>query len=173
MLSVVPRRGLAVMAAVPPLSPPPSDEPPATPLDRLLRTRSTPSLVASDERSASPLDRLQLSDYWHARAVEMSRPSATSLFGALSAKNTLMYENLVPKEGSLVSYAAAEKLKHPDRVLLFRVGDFYEAYGLDALMMVEHSGLNPMGGKARAGCPVVNLQPTLDGLTAAGLTVAV
>ena len=30
-------------------------------------------------------------------------------------------------------------------VLLIRVGDFYEAYGLDALMLVEHANLNPMG----------------------------
>merc|ERR1719353_628899 len=58
-------------------------------------------------------------------------------------------------------------------VLLIRVGDFYEAYGLDALMLVEYAGLNPMSRKARAGCPVGNIQATLDGLTCAGLTVAV
>jgi len=27
------------------------------------------------------------------------------------------------------------------------VGDFYEAFGVDAVMLVEHAGLNPMGGK--------------------------
>jgi len=40
-------------------------------------------------------------------------------------------------------------------------------------MMVMYAGLNPMGGKAKAGCPIKNIQPTLDGLTGAGLTVAV
>jgi len=30
-----------------------------------------------------------------------------------------------------------------------------------------------MGGRCRAGCPVVNVQATLNDLTAAGLTVAV
>ena len=40
-------------------------------------------------------------------------------------------------------------------------------------MLVQHAGLNPMGRKCRAGCPIQNLQPTLDSLTAAGLTVAV
>ena len=29
------------------------------------------------------------------------------------------------------------KSKHPDAVLLFRVGDFYEAYGNDALIIVD------------------------------------
>ena len=53
------------------------------------------------------------------------------------------------------------------------MGEFYEAFGLDALMLVQHAGLNPMGGKCRAGCPVQNLQATLDDLTSAGLTVAV
>jgi hypothetical protein len=39
--------------------------------------------------------------------------------------------------------------------------------------MVEFAGLNPMGNKPRAGCPVKNIQQTLDQLTNAGLTVAV
>ncbi len=30
-----------------------------------------------------------------------------------------------------------------------------------------------MGNKAKAGCPIKNVQATLDGLTSAGLTVAV
>lgn len=39
--------------------------------------------------------------------------------------------------------------------------------------MIEYAGLNPMGNKARAGCPVKNIQQTLDQLTNAGLVVAV
>ncbi|KAJ0970374.1 hypothetical protein J5N97_023251 [Dioscorea zingiberensis] len=40
------------------------------------------------------------------------------------------------------------------------VGDFYEAIGFDACVLVEHAGLNPFGGLRsdsipRAGCPVV------------------
>jgi hypothetical protein len=44
------------------------------------------------------------------------------------------------------------------QVCLVRVGDFYEAFGADAVLLVEHAGLNPMGGKPRAGCPWRNLQ---------------
>ena len=58
-------------------------------------------------------------------------------------------------------------------MLLVRVGEFYEAFGIDAVMLVEHAGLNPMGTRARAGTPICNIQPTLDQLTAAGLSVAV
>jgi DNA mismatch repair ATPase MutS len=56
---------------------------------------------------------------------------------------------------------------------LTRVGDFYEAFGVDAALLVEHCGLNPMGGKGRAGCPVRNVQATLDDLTQFGYSVAV
>lgn len=58
-------------------------------------------------------------------------------------------------------------------MLLTRVGEFYETYGVDAVMMMQHAGLNRMGQEVRAGCPRKNIQQTLDGLTGAGLTVAV
>lgn len=43
-----------------------------------------------------------------------------------------------------------------------KVGDFYEAIGVDACILVEYAGLNPFGGLRsdsipRAGCPVVVL----------------
>ena len=46
--------------------------------------------------------------------------------------------------------------------LCFQVGDFYEAIGIDACILVEYAGLNPFGGLRsdsipRAGCPVVVL----------------
>ncbi|KAH8066810.1 hypothetical protein JL721_7995 [Aureococcus anophagefferens] len=65
------------------------------------------------------------------------------------------------------------KAAHATKVVLVRVGEFYEAWGVDAVMLVEHCGLNAMGDKVRAGCPWRNLQATLDGLTAVGLSVAV
>ena len=44
--------------------------------------------------------------------------------------------------------------------LASQVGDFYEAIGIDACILVEYAGLNPFGGLRsdsvpRAGCPVV------------------
>lgn len=43
-----------------------------------------------------------------------------------------------------------------------QVGDFYEAIGIDACILVEYAGLNPFGGQRmdsipKAGCPVVVL----------------
>ena len=58
------------------------------------------------------------------------------------------------------------------------MGEFYEAIGFDAIMLVEYSGLNPMGGVKglgvpRAGCPRNNLFQTLADLNDAGLSVCV
>ncbi|KAL7495396.1 hypothetical protein ACHAWT_003896 [Skeletonema menzelii] len=75
---------------------------------------------------------------------------------------------------SLLSFIRHQKQTHfNEAIMLVRVGDFYETYGIDAIMLVEHCGLNPMAGKARAGCPWRNVQATLDGLTNAGFRVAV
>jgi hypothetical protein len=45
-----------------------------------------------------------------------------------------------------------------------QVGEFYEAQGTDAVVLVQWASLNPMGRKPppRAGAPVVNLRRTLD-----------
>lgn len=118
-------------------------------------------------------DDLRISPYWQTKLRELTRPAAVSLVPSLSTENALCYQNKKKDSGSLVAFADQEKEKRPDHILLIRVGEFYEAFGLDALMLVQHAGLNPMGKRCRAGCPISNLQATLDDLTAAGLTVAV
>jgi hypothetical protein len=63
------------------------------------------------------------------------------------------------------------------RLLLVKCGDFYEAVGFDAVLLVEHLALNPMGSTAehkapRAGFPKANLRAMLRRLTdEAGLAV--
>jgi hypothetical protein len=55
------------------------------------------------------------------------------------------------------------------------VGEFYEGCGIDAVLLVQHAGLNPMGqgGPPRAGCPRVNLRQTVNDLVRVGLSVVV
>jgi hypothetical protein len=56
-----------------------------------------------------------------------------------------------------------------------QVGEFYEAVGIDAVLLVQHAGLNPMadGVPPRAGCPRQNLRRTVADLVGAGLSVCV
>ena len=56
-----------------------------------------------------------------------------------------------------------------------QVGEFYETMGTDAVLLVQHAGLNPMGALSavpRAGCPHQNLRRTLaDLVDQAGFSV--
>lgn len=72
------------------------------------------------------------------------------------------------------------KSKHPDAVLLFRVGDFYEAYGNDALIIVDILSIaltrksnGPAGPIEMAGFPHHALDNFLPKLVRAGKRVAI
>ena len=79
------------------------------------------------------------------------------------------------KRMTLYDYARTVKAAHPRKISLIRVGEFYECLGYDAVMLVMHAGLNPMGisGVPKAGCPVVKIQETLDRLTSRGYSCVV
>lgn len=75
------------------------------------------------------------------------------------------------------SFFLQTKIEHPDKIILVRVGEFYETIGIDAILLVQHAGLNPMGREGnppRAGCPRSNLRRTVSDLVeGAGLSVVV
>jgi hypothetical protein len=77
------------------------------------------------------------------------------------------------KKGSFLHFCREMKKKHPDCVVVTRCGDFYETFGVDAIMLVEHCGLNAMASKAKAGFPFRSIQASLDCLTDKGFKVAV
>ena len=133
-----------------------------------------------------------IDEYWHDATRRITKPSARAIVPQLNPMCPMGYDPMATpssfnsdtartsttatragKKGSLLSYVRDQKQKYPDCVLLIRVGEFYESFGLDAIMLMEHCGLNAMGGKARAGCPVKNIQATLDCLVEAGFRVAV
>ncbi|KAG6393449.1 hypothetical protein SASPL_147691 [Salvia splendens] len=120
---------------------------------------------------------------WWKEKLEMCRkPSSVLLVKRLAFTNLLGVDSTLKngslKEGNLNCEMLQFKSKFPREVLLCRVGDFYEAIGIDACILVEYAGLNPFGGLRsdsipRAGCPVVNLRQTLDDLTRNGFSVCI
>ncbi|EJK77541.1 hypothetical protein THAOC_00621 [Thalassiosira oceanica] len=152
-----------------PTMPPPaiSDVPPS-PYDRMVA-----DLFSGDAPSIDP--------YWTEPLLRLAKSSSRSLVKQLrSGVCPMGYDPQAATSSTatggttkLLTFIRAQKARHPDAVLLVRVGDFYESYGTDAVMLVEHCGLNSMAGRARAGCPWANVQATVDGLTSAGLRVAV
>ena len=119
----------------------------------------------------------------HAAAVAAAeRPTARAMLAALKMDDPIGVDTTKRgasrSKGSLMEFVYAVKRAHPTKVALVRVGEFYEAWGFDAVHLVEHCGLNPMGGVSpdtvpRAGCPISNLRRTLADLVDAGLSVAV
>mmetsp|Transcript_7861 Transcript_7861/g.11940 ORF Transcript_7861/g.11940 Transcript_7861/m.11940 type:complete len:979 (+) Transcript_7861:16-2952(+) len=106
---------------------------------------------------------------WELRLKNLKR--AESLKSQLYPDNALGYR--VPETTKMLREVLSWKEVHPEMIILVRVGEFYETWGIDAVMLVEYAGLNAMGGKPRAGCPIRNIQQTLDALTAQGFTIAV
>ena len=144
----------------------------------------------NDKTQDNNVDNASIDLYWIEPLLSLTKSSSRSLVRQLQYQNCPMgydpsaspFSALVSSENnsskkrttSLLSFIRQQKQRHfNDAIMLVRVGDFYETYGVDALMLVEHCGLNPMAGKARAGCPWRNVQATLDGLTNAGFRVAV
>ncbi|KAL7105624.1 hypothetical protein ACP275_07G055500 [Erythranthe tilingii] len=120
--------------------------------------------------------------WWKERIQLCRKPSSVVLVQRLSFSNLLGVDatlrNGSLKEGTLNWEILQFKSKFPREVLLCRVGEFYEAIGVDACILVEYAGLNPFGGLRsdsipRAGCPVVNLRQTLDDLTRNGFSVCI
>jgi len=113
-----------------------------------------------------------ISDYWIAQLKRVERQLARDMIPRLVSENSVGYEN----PGSrLLQFVLEQKKIHPEKVIILRCGDFYEVYGVDAVMFVAYAGLNPMRGPrtVRAGCPIAGIQATLDGLTGAGLSAAI
>ncbi|KAK3187702.1 hypothetical protein Dsin_027263 [Dipteronia sinensis] len=120
---------------------------------------------------------------WWQERLQMCRKRST-----LHMVKRLKYSNLLGldvdlkngslKEGTLNWEMLQFKSSFPREVLLCRVGEFYEAIGIDACILVEYAGLNPFGGLRpesipKAGCPVMNLRQTLDDLTRNGYSVCI
>lgn len=125
----------------------------------------------------------KISSYWIQKLQQVDRPIAKSLISQLTPKNALGYIQPTTKASkkdiedqqftTLVSNVLQYKETHPNMIVLVRCGDFYETYGMDAIFLVAYAGLNPMSNKCRAGCPIRNIQSTLDSLTSHGFTIAV
>ena len=54
-----------------------------------------------------------------------------------------------------------------------QVGKFYETHGFDAIVLVHHLELNPMGKRVQAGFPLVNLSMMLERAHQRGFSVVV
>ena len=141
-------------------------------LGRLLRRPCLALYCSQEERNVEQvLEELQgmnFSEYWIQQLRRIEKRNAKELILQLVGKNAYAYDTGKREVGTvggkesngggtkktLLQSQLEWKAEHPDKVILVRVGEFYETMGVDAIMLVAHAGLNPMGGRARAGCPI-------------------
>ena len=162
----------------------------------MVKSLMSPEAVTYSDRVNTLFNPIQskkkskIDKYWEEALQSLTKPSAKAIVAQLDPSCPMGYnpqatpnmltnsKKAVKKttsgmKGTLLAFVREEKLKNPTNVILTRVGEFYEAFGIDAILLIEYCGLNSMGGKARAGCPIQNVQATLDDLTSSGFKVAV
>ncbi|KAF4672958.1 hypothetical protein FOL46_008107 [Perkinsus olseni] len=107
----------------------------------------------------------------------LHRPAALQLVPMLSLESNelgfLSPSRRAAGGGSLLDFTLDGKRRRPEWIQLVRCGDFYETYGVDAVMLVNYCGLNAMAGRPRAGCRKDQIQMVLDSLTERGFSAAV
>ena len=86
---------------------------------------------------------------------------------------------MAKKETPLMKQYNTIKVKYPDAILLFRVGDFYETFGQDAIKTAQILGItltkrnNGSDNLELAGFPHHSIDSYLPKLVRAGLRVAI
>ena len=107
-------------------------------------------------------------------------PSQSYLKFEIVAKKSAATPDKAPKETPLMKQYNEIKNKYPDACLLFRVGDFYETFGEDAVraagilgITLTKRGAGSDSETALAGFPHHSLNTYLPKLVKAGLRVAI
>ena len=139
--------------------------------------------IAHDIGTALQLSfRLRLDiDRYNGYAPKLTPPtSPTVIQETAEKKNEAVRRTTVTKVAPLLDQYREMKKKHPDAILLFRVGDFYEIFGEDAVKASEILGitltrrLNGSAGSIElAGFPHHALDTYLPKLVRAGQRVAI
>lgn len=147
----------------------------------LPRSRKTTQEEQQHTKKVLHSEDLKFIDWWKQKLGECVKPLTKQMAKRLKDDNLLGLDETL-RSGSMKARLNVEllaiKRKFPHEVLLCRVGEFYEAVGYDACMLVEYAGLNPMGGSRsasvpKAGCPLMNLRQALDMLTGQGFSVCI
>uniref|UniRef100_A0A383WAI2 DNA mismatch repair protein MutS-like N-terminal domain-containing protein n=1 Tax=Tetradesmus obliquus TaxID=3088 RepID=A0A383WAI2_TETOB len=152
--------------------------------------RSSSSSDSSSNSGTEPVKaEWQITDeqellYWQEVAAHLQKPEVQKSLAHMDLELRLGLPFTIHKplkQPSGWAWMKRAKCRNPMAVALVKVGAFYEAAGIDALLLVEYAGLNFMGGPKpealkvpRAGCPEGQLQEKLRILVQQqGLSVAV
>lgn len=92
----------------------------------------------------------EIQEYWDNVLEGVDKPSAKRLIQFVDTSVPLGLPTLLQSGNGGKSRPPAfaffyeTKKEYPDKIVLVRVGEFYETIGIDAILLVQHAGLNPM-----------------------------
>ena len=132
----------------------------------LLRRQGLAGATTAKAQPPIKVDK-QVEEYWRSILEGVDKPTAKRMVQYVDPSLALGVET-EREDGvgggkktttlpPLYAYHLEVKKEHPDKVSLVRVGEFYETLGIDAVLLVQYAGLNPMGvsGDPAEGCDLI------------------
>ena len=85
--------------------------------------------------------------FWEELMEGVDRPSARAMLPRLAPSQPMGVDPKTKGLGALFDYYLTVRARHPRKLVLSRVGDFYEAFGYDAVLLVQvPPARRPAGG---------------------------
>ncbi|CAA9990553.1 DNA mismatch repair protein, putative [Plasmodium knowlesi strain H] len=109
--------------------------------------------------------------YWIKKLERLKNMNAINCVEHLKDDNLLYFDNY--KNKGLLKFLNEEKKKYSNCIILVRVGDFYETYGLDCIFLIEFLNIKKMNNKLSCGFIKTSINKALHILTSNNLNVCV
>ncbi|GAW83160.1 DNA mismatch repair protein [Plasmodium gonderi] len=109
--------------------------------------------------------------YWIKKLEKLKNMNAINCIEYLRDDNLLYFDNY--KNKGLLKFLNDEKKKYSNCIILLRVGDFYETYGLDSIFLIEFLNIKKMNNKLSCGFIKTSINKALHILTSNNLNICV
>ncbi|SOV18620.1 DNA mismatch repair protein, putative [Plasmodium sp. gorilla clade G2] len=109
--------------------------------------------------------------YWIKKLDNLKNMNAINCIEYLKDDNLLYFDNY--KNKGLLKFLNDEKRKYSNCIILSRVGDFYETYGLDSIFLIEFLNIKKMNNRLSCGFIKSSINKALNILTNNNLNVCI
>ncbi|CRH04081.1 DNA mismatch repair protein, putative [Plasmodium relictum] len=109
--------------------------------------------------------------YWIKKLENLKNINAINCIEYLKDDNLLYFDNY--KNKGLLKFLNDEKKKFSNCIILSRVGDFYETYGLDSIFLIEFLNIKKMNNKLSCGFIKSSINKALNILTNNNLNICI
>ncbi|SBT79012.1 DNA mismatch repair protein, putative [Plasmodium ovale] len=116
-------------------------------------------------------NRIKIPLYWINKLNRLKNINAINCIEYLKDDNMLYFDSY--KNKGLLKFLNDEKKKYSNCIILSRVGDFYETYGLDSIFLIEFLNIKKMNNKLSCGFIKSSINKALNILTNNNLNICI